>query len=206
MTRAAGQLRLSSETVALGGERAPLDAYWTPDACALACVRAVDAHLGRAIGSRGVLEPSVGGGAWVRAVREVWPASVVHAVDVDPNAPGLELADRTKVGDFLTLDLKPRDVVIGNPPYSGHFLGWLDRSLELAPVVAYVLRSTALGSKLRAGWWAAHPPAVIWTLSPRPRWEGPGARPESDTCDSVLVLWDREDTDTRHRWLPWVPR
>jgi hypothetical protein len=207
----ASQLDLANAPRGLqDGERAPLDAYWTPAACALACVRAVDAHLGRAIGGRGVLEPSVGGGAWVRAVREVWPASVVHAVDLDPEAPGLDLADHSRTGDFLSLDFKPRDVVLGNPPYCGDLVGWLDRSLEIAPVVAYLLRATVLGSSGRAGWWQAHPPAAIWTLSPRPKWQGPGERVgrlgQTDTSDSVLVLWDREDTDTRHRWLPWVAR
>lgn len=190
------------------GERDPLDAYWTPFACALACCQAiVDAELDclPPITPVHVLEPAVGGGSWVRAVRQVWPEAITHAVDLDPESPGLRMADRQRVGDFLELRLDRRDMVIGNPPYGGDITRWLDRSLELAPVVAYLLRSTVLGSSDRAPWWLAHPPAVVWTLSPRPRWQGPGRRPESDTCDSVLVLWVEGQTDTRHRWLPWVP-
>jgi hypothetical protein len=194
-----------------GGERDTLDAYWTPQACAVACCEAIRDAAGPAgwlpeIAPAHVLEPSVGGGAWVLAVRQVWPAAVVHAVDIDPEAPGLALTDRTKVGDFLALDLKRRDMIVGNCPYGGDIVGWFDRSLALAPVVAYLLRSTALGSIERSGWWAAHPPATIWTLAPRPRWQGPGGRAESDTCDSVLVLWVAGFSDTRHRWLRWEPR
>lgn len=200
-----------------GGERDRLDAYWTPRACAVACCQAiVDAELDflPALQLRRVLEPAVGGGSFARAAQEVFGARV-HRLDIDPLAPGLHLLrkldEAALVGDFMnpgalwTEMVGPLDAVIGNRPYAGGAVAWLERSLSLAPVVAYLERSTILGSRDRAPWWLAHPPACVWTLSPRPRWQGPGGRDESDMCDSVLVLWVEGQTDTRHRWLPWVP-
>jgi hypothetical protein len=200
-----------------GGERDTLDAYWTPQACAVACCQAIRDAAGPAgwlpeIAPRRVLEPSVGGGSWVRAAWETWPTiRHVEAIDLDPESPGLELATESRVADFLLhypphIRFPPIDLILGNPPYSGDLLGWLDRSVQLGTAVAYLLRSTVLGSIERSAWWAANRPATIWTLAPRPRWQGPGGRAESDTCDSVLVLWVAGFDDTRHRWLRWEPR
>lgn len=194
-----------------GGERETLDAYWTPRAAAVACLEAI-VDAGGPVGwlppidPRRVLEPAVGGGSWVLAAREVWPRAQVAALDLDPTAPGLDLADESWVADFLSTDTPRVDAIVGNPPYAGDIVAWFDRSLELAPVVAYLLRSTVLGSLERSTWWAAHRPAGVWTLAPRPRWQGPGGRQESDTCDSVLVVWVAGLDDTRHRWLRWEPR
>lgn len=69
-----------------------------------------------------VLEPSVGGGAFVRSFRRWWPAAKVIGVDIDPNAPGLELVDEAIVGDWLAVadrviaEFAPR-FIVGNPPF-----------------------------------------------------------------------------------------
>lgn len=182
-------------------ERAALDAYWTPDACAEACV----AWLGRqGLLGRTAIEPSVGGGAWARALRRVEPKTAVTGVDLDPDAPGLPDCDAGRlVGDYLTTELPRADLVIGNRPYSLPLQEWVSESLREAPVVAYLERSTVLGSSGRAAWWEAHRPAYVVTLVQRVLWEGPGARRSPDTVDSCLIVWVRGEEDTRHRWLSW---
>jgi hypothetical protein len=190
-------------------DRAPLDAYWTPDALALACTSLVVTELGPRLRPYPdatplrVVEPSVGGGAWVRALRHY--GASVHACDVDPAAPGLVLADTHHVGSYLDDQARrPADLVIGNPPYCDPVQSWVTTAVMDAPWVAYLLRSSVLGSRGRSGWWAAHPPEVVWALSPRPRWEGPGAQPSSDTHDPVLVLWGaRPAVGTELRWWDW---
>ena len=75
-----------------------------------------------------VLEPSVGGGAWVQAVLErEGRERVFHrylAVDVNPAAPGLALVSQEGgegyVGDFLDRGLvlgRRPTLVLGNPPF-----------------------------------------------------------------------------------------
>jgi hypothetical protein len=222
--------------------RDPLDAYWTPFGLAYACLEAAHAFVAQhhldvmrasedgylaawsspSWNPKSMLEPSVGGGAWVGAARCVLPTAWVHRVDLDPNAPGLtqdvrristKRKEEAVCGNFLHLNFvgAGTDCVFGNPPYSPGIAGrsatrdpltwWFDRSLTIAPVVGYLLRGTALGSVERLPWWRANPPACIWTVSQRPAWEGPGARAESDSSDPAFVLWIRGVTDTRHRWL-----
>lgn len=80
-----------------------------------------------------VLEPSAGGGAFVRALRNLREETgipiVIWAMDVDPTAAAKEwidpeAGDRFVVADFLRLEEWPEDwpdrvdLVVGNPPYS----------------------------------------------------------------------------------------
>ncbi len=183
------------------GERVALDAYWTPPEVALACCRAIDSVL--MWPPLLVLEPCVGGGAWVDAAHIVWPGSVVNGMDIDPTSPGLEKVRARNTGDFLTSTWPKQvyyNIVIGNPPCEGA-VEWVEKSLTLAPAVAFLLRSTFLGSAKRHAWWKANPPACIWTLDSRPRWQGGNTHKSGDSCDTDLVLWIRGQTDTRHRWL-----
>ncbi len=48
-----------------------------------------------------VVEPSVGDGGFVAAVRKRWPEAFVVGVDLDPNARGLTMVDAPICGDFL---------------------------------------------------------------------------------------------------------
>ena len=106
-----------------------LGRYYTDDDVALAVVRDLDdrgiVDFARA---EHVLEPSAGGGAFVRALRalrdERGYAFRVLAIDIDPRAAAAEWADDFRVFDALDVDAWPEewpdrvDVVIGNPPYS----------------------------------------------------------------------------------------
>ena len=184
------------------GGRAPLDAYWTPDHVAIACLRWLEA-TGVVTATGHVLEPAVGGGAWVRAVRKVWRNANVQALDLDPAAPGLDEADSGTVYDFFDLPTeRVADVIVGNPPYdSDRLIEWVERSLEMADVVAYLLRETITGTTGRLPWWRAHRPRLIAKLCPRPKWEGPGAYETVDRADSVFVVWARHTTFTDWDWI-----
>lgn len=180
------------------------DRYYTPFAAALACCEAV-----RSVGVASVasaLEPAVGGGAWVEAMRATWPRVWVTACDIDPDAPGLRVSDAAQRGDFLSsrwVETGEYDVILGNRPYHDELGEWVERALKLAPVVGFLERGTILGSVERSAWWQTCPPSDVWVLAPRPRWEGPGALPNSDSVDSVFVLWRRDVVETRLRWLRW---
>lgn len=198
-------------------QREPNDAYWTPKACARACLQEAE-DAARLVmpgwSPRRVLEPCVGGGAWVVAARERWPEVLIDRCDLNPSAPGLVLDHRAGeellTGDFLRHahpTRSPRhlyDAVIGNPPYKGDPLAWFDRAIRLAPVVTLVLRATILGSRERFGWWQENSPARVTVLTPRPLWEGPGARPTTDTVDSVLITWVHGHEGPAHMgWRIW---
>lgn len=191
-------------------ERAPLDAYWTPAAVARVCVEALrDDAPGAA--PEVVIEPCVGGGSWLREARAAWPSALLAAVEIDALAPGLALAEAAHVGDFRAwardyAELKlPRRgaLVVGNPPYSGDTTTWIDAARSVAGTVGFLLRATILGSQRRAAWWRANPPAVVYWLTSRPRWEGPGARSSTDTSDSVFVVW-REDGPPSEPVIRWL--
>ncbi len=73
-----------------------------------------------------ILDPACGGGAFLLAAHERFPTATLMGVDVDPVAvetTRLALAAAgagdvdIRVGDGLTADLPPADLVIGNPPF-----------------------------------------------------------------------------------------
>lgn len=77
-----------------GRETNPLGAYDTPLGLCRAVVERLDAHPDMGPGRR-ILEPSVGSGNWIRALQEDparWARLEVEAMDLDPLAPGLDLA------------------------------------------------------------------------------------------------------------------
>lgn len=182
--------------------RAALDAYYTPDEVALRCTR----WLARRIQPpRTLLEPSVGGGAWVRAALAVWPNVLVDAVDVDPRALGL--TDRrlcsARVGDWLQVAPRPSgwDLILGNPPYAG-VDAHVAHALRHADTVALLLRETITGGEARyRNLWRLRRPAWIGKLPGRVAWEGGSAHDSPDTVGHVLVVWDGPTTETRWDWI-----
>lgn len=177
--------------------RAALDAYYTPDAVALRCVRWLSLRIPT---PRRIVEPSVGGGSWVRAVRQVWPAALVDAYDVNPAAPGLALADRAEVADWLTVRPQGWDLVLGNPPYDladRH----ITHSVRAGSGVALLLRETITGGVAR--WrdlWSRCPPAWIGKLPERVTWEGASSHDSPDTVGHVLMVWG-SGGGTRWDWI-----
>jgi predicted RNA methylase len=110
-----------------------------------------------------VLEPSVGGGSFARAVRRRWPGATIIGVDIDPDAAGLREVDVPIVADWPTIArhwdrlevLRPFRVqttapkwrvklAVGNPPF-GLAVGidvTIDHvvsAVELASSAAFIL-------------------------------------------------------------------
>lgn len=166
-------------------DRIPLDAYYTPDDVALACVRTLP-DLGGAF----VLEPSVGGGAFVRAIRSVSIPIVIAGIDVNPDAPGFGWCDEVFHGGFVGWSDpwgRSPDWIIGNPPYS-EAEPHVRRALSLAPNVAMLLRLAFLESEKRRTLWAKHPPASVHVLSRRPSFTGGG----TDSAAYGWFVWRRD--------------
>lgn len=172
-----------------------LDRYYTPDHVAQRCVQLLEL----APGSR-VLEPHVGAGAWVRALRAVVPDVFIVGMDLDPTAKGLQLVDVAIIGDFLLddwrFDLLGRDLdaVVGNPPYSDAE-AHVRRAFELTATTAYLLRATFLESRRRIPLLRNHPPARVHRFAERVRFLERG-RPMKggDSCGHALVTWRRGHT------------
>lgn len=122
-------------------ERDALDRYYTPPDV----TRGLVAALGIPRDAR-VIEPSVGGGAWVRALRESGHTGTIIGVDLDAGATGLQLCDQWLYGRWESVSRQIVDgdgltVVLGNPPFRDAAIhvraarrrGWC---------VAFLLRST----------------------------------------------------------------
>jgi hypothetical protein len=151
-----------------------------------------------------VLEPHVGGGAFIEAL--VGLDVDVTAGDIDPTAPGLEIGarghrGRSYVGDFLEHREK-YDWVIGNPPYKGA-IDQITHALTLAPRVAFLLRLAFLESRSRAPFWEAHPPAFVWVLTTRPSFlSSTTGKGRTDQYAYAWFFWDAIDTGApRLGWL-----
>lgn len=173
--------------------RRALDAYYTPDDVALACVDALAPLVAR---GASICEPSVGGGAFVRALRERGVGGLIQGVDVDAQAPGLELCELRTVADFR--ETYPiADWIVGNPPYRDaeeHVL----HALKIARVgVGFLLRLGFLAGQGRYfRLWVGGPVPLhsVHVLAARPSFTSGG----TDATDYALFVWTRD--------IPYVPR
>lgn len=193
-----------------GANRAGLDRYYTPDDLARALVSTL--HIPS---SALVLEPSVGGGAFVNAVRQVAGANI-FAIDVDPAAPGLDnttkrrfTAGRVFIGDFLSHqftvgDLAPYDgfdYIVGNPPFNDAEAHVRRARALVKPggTVAFLLRLAFLEGAKRKAFWFAHRPACVTVLVEGPSFTGGG----TDSCPYGWFVWHHSRFDTTLDWLSW---
>lgn len=161
-----------------------------------------------------VLEPHVGGGAFVEALYDRSGAEAldlrIDAMDIDPEAAGLKLVNGAIVGDFLTVDPPRRpDVVCGNCPYGpgrGTAERHVRRALEVVKpggTVAFLLRMGFLESQERIPFWQEYPVRVVYVLSERPGFEGT----TTDSASYGWFIWERGYTGASElRWLSWKQR
>ncbi len=176
------------------GKRRVNDAYYTPPKLAAFLVGLMNLHPGST-----VLEPSAGGGSFVRALKA--RDHLVCAIDIDPDAAGLMHADQAAVQDFADplAGLWPRfDAVVGNPPFAlakEH----IDRALEVVRPggrVGFLLRLAFLETVNRFQWWRANPPRDIYVLAERVSFTGGG----SDNAAYAFFVWHRKDDVTEDMW------
>jgi len=157
-------------------DRTPLDAYYTDDNLAALLVGLLPMQAGQT-----AIEPSVGGGAFARALA----AAGLHVagIDIDPAARGLEDCREARVADWA--DVTPTgqaDWIVGNPPYA-HAQAHIEHALRHGANVAMLLRLAFLESRKREAFWRRHPAHAIWTITPRPRFSG------AKTTDSAAYGW-----------------
>ena len=195
------------------GERAKLDAYYTDDRVAQAVIDEVIPHILMAEAAPlRVLEPHVGGGAWVRALRRLRsPNITITAMDLNPEAAGLALADHAMPGvDFLELakgwssNDVPWDLVVGNPPFSVNGTVVAHHHLEAAKTVGrWVIMLTRVGlytAARRRDWVRSCQPCLTYDLAPRPSFTGRG----TDSAEyRVAVFGPYKPTSSRHQVLWW---
>lgn len=173
-------------------KRDPLDRYYTPDHVADCFARWL-----RIPGGLQIVEPSVGGGAWARAVRKHTPDARLTGFDLDLGARGLTIVDTARHGDWLKNACTVcADLVIGNPPFGAAAVDHIRASLMAAPVVALLLRSTIVEpTEGRADLIYDTPPALEWTWPKRIRFGGAAG---SDSVLHSLFIWRRGHTG------PWL--
>ena len=147
------------------------DAYYTPDPLAEKLVGLLPLSPGDF-----VLEPSVGGGAFARALRK--QGVEVVGCDIDPLASGVSDCSAFVEADFLALPPPGTfEWVVGNPPYtdvSQH----IEKALSVAPNVAFLLRLAVMEGAGRVSLWQRWPLATVWVLAERPSFTGKG----TDAC------------------------
>lgn len=189
---------LEAAAPAVRSPRTPRDRYDTDGALTAAVVPLLGIQAGQT-----VLEPHVGGGAWVGPLLAA--GAEVHVADIDPEAQGLRAPGVASavVRDFIDPDVGPDyrrdffDWVVGNPPFAD-FDRHVVAAFHAARNVALVCRITWLMSSSRAALLAMMPPRLVLALSPRPSFTGDGS---SDQAPSVVVVWSvGEIWETR--WLP----
>lgn len=176
--------------------RDPLDRYYTPDALARACLRAV-AELVNNEPAR-VLEPYAGGGAFMRAARRLWSHVEVAGCDVDPEAPALTAPEGLQVQVCPAAEWEPSPWpvpwVVSNPPYRDVYETVAEaRALQArchGSRLGLLLRATVLSRLMTSD----DPPAHVFIARQRPRWGGPGgaALKASDSVDAAWCVWERE--------------
>lgn len=173
-----------------GSSRASLDVYPTPAWCVQRLLERVD------LPGEEWLDPCAGDGAIVRAVRACRHDVKWTAVEIREDCRHLlrrEVpGDRVLIGDFLSLELPvaPR-VVIGDPPYS-LATEFIQRSLDLADTVAFLLRLNYLASAKRAED-ARTRAADVYVLPNRPSFTGG----KTDSCEYAWFVWKREELPRR---------
>lgn len=203
------------------------DFYPTPLGCAIASVEWLRDVYG--LNPRTVLDPGSGTGVWGKAVKKVYPDSILTGIELDPKFenPGDYLVWRNMnfldyIGpDLVTAESKAHyDLIIGNPPYklADEFIS---KSLSLVRqndasrcwVIAFLLKLSYLGSQYRGkDLFVNNPPLDVVVYSRRPSFSGNG---KTDGSEYGFFVWSNypdwarwyleisPDTTTTLSWLDW---
>ena len=175
------------------------DAYYSPEALALECCKRL-AHLIPTPAT--ILEPTAGGGAFVKAARAAWPGAMIEAEDVDPSCE----APCRAAGAHVFLKARPLEensstqfrLIVGNPPYQDveeHVRKALAR-LRWRAHAAFLLRLSFLEPTRKR----LDLPAWRWALPVAGRARFRADRNGSDNVGSVLLVWENGHTGAGE-WL-----
>lgn len=158
------------------------DFYATPAWCVRALL--ADVHIPDGLW----LDPCAGEGAIIEASgHEYW-----HAIELREECRDklVSVCPRTAIEDFIAMpNPVPSDyrAIVTNPPYS-LAEAFVRKSIQIAPVVAMLLRLNWLGSQSRAAFLRANPPSV-YVLPRRPSFTGGG----TDATEYAWFVW-------RNKW------
>lgn len=168
------------------------DFYPTPEPLALAITQHLAELLPYPVG---VIEPSAGTGAFVKASKQVWPKAFVHAVEIIPNLrPELEAAgaDTVIIRDWedccKAVQLIPGALILGNPPFSlaeRHIRAGLG-ILNHGDYIAMLLRMSFFGSFDRVPFWIEFPTRYMIPLVPRPNYVVGG---NANNSEYAVFVW-----------------
>lgn len=163
--------------------RIPSDFYPTPAWCVRRLLEAVKLPGGH------WFDPGIGDGAIVKAVNDVRQDVEWFGMDIRPEVEPLIITTGAHFmcEDFLELifdrDAPKFDVVLTNPPYS-LAQAFIEKSLQVANVVAMLLRLNYLAGGKRVDFMRAMPPDV-YVLPNRPSFTGQG----TDATEYAWFVW-----------------
>ena len=119
------------------------DKYYTDDIISKHCIDFLGEEFFKNITE--IIEPSAGGGSFIRALETLNLSIPIKAYDIDPSCENTETADFLK----LKMDYKPGRLVIGNPPFgrSNHLtISFLNKSFKISDYVAFIVPSSTESS------------------------------------------------------------
>ena len=204
------------DEIEVGGVMVAADRYYTDPAVALACVRALGLYHVAPVAPV-VLDPHVGGGDLIRAVRALVHSPVCVGLDIDPDAPGRADCDEHEVADWRTYALdRDVDAIVANPPFHGfddHVSLIIDAVTSgRAQVAGVLLPESALSAPRFCDVTSGREPAEIWHIVGRIRFHGPGMVASTERRRIRLrAKLGREPTAaelrsgpaTGHVWVVW---
>jgi hypothetical protein len=152
-----------------------------------------------------VLDPGAGTGVWGAALRQVYRHHTPLLTGIDLRAlPAHPAYDTWLAGNYLTTDLGPFDLVLGNPPYAlaEPFIRRALAQTRPRGQVIFLLRLAFLATQERGrGLWADAPPHTVSVCSRRPSFTGNG---KTDATDYAVFLWFKGWHGTPAlEWLQW---
>lgn len=144
-----------------------------------------------------ILEPSVGNGSIVKAIRQRERESNRHIIGIEIRQEeeiGLkQICDEVYIDNFLTWKSNSTyDVIIGNPPYS-LAKEFIEKCFEISnenTTIIMLLRTAFLESKKRYDFWQRNPVNGLYVLSQRPSFLGNG---KSDATSYSWFIWNNSN-------------
>lgn len=173
--------------------RRALDAYYTPVGAVerlLTMMPAFRASLGD---SPRLLEPCVGGGAFVQALTPHLPAETTWITnDLDPNVAAQTHWDASDPTNWWPLFAHGQtiDAVITNPPFNvAEKIAWAALDNQRIPWVIMLLRLSFLEPTIsRRQLFRAHPPSYVF-VTPRISFTGDG---KTDNVTTAWMVWHKD--------------